>query len=464
MSIDCVEYWMHRLGHANKLYWKFHCIHHTPEQLTPLSKFRIHWVDMTVFGTVKAVPLLMLGHLDDMWMPYLPLMILQVFSHFDIDFHYGPILGRFLVSPRYHRVHHSADPAQQNTNFGIIFSCWDYIFGTAAADLTRPGPSALREVKVPDSSRSSSSSRSCWWCAASAGAAAPRPARRSQPCPERRLMAANQAKLQAFLARALYDLGAAQSAALVATRRPAGPLPRDGGGADRSTPRGARGAHRHERGLPARVAGQPGLRRATSSTTPRRGTFTLPEEHALALAREDDPRLRGRRVPGRGRAGERAGRRSPTPSAAAAACRARPTPPSWREATGARRARALRRGHCSGAWLDAMPGMTARLEAGASVADVGCGEGAVVLALARAFPRSRFAGLRRPRPLGRGGAGARSGERPRRLGAVRGRRGRGPSRRRLRPRDLLREPARDGRSRAGGAAACARRWPRTARG
>ncbi len=151
MSIDFVEYCMHRLGHANKLYWKFHCIHHTPEQLTPLTKFRIHWVDMTVFGTVKALPLMMLGHLDDLWMPYLPLMILQVFSHFDIDFHYGPVLGRFLVSPRYHRVHHSADPAQQNTNFGIIFSCWDYIFGTANADLTRPKAFGLREVQVPDS-------------------------------------------------------------------------------------------------------------------------------------------------------------------------------------------------------------------------------------------------------------------------------------------------------------------------
>jgi sterol desaturase/sphingolipid hydroxylase (fatty acid hydroxylase superfamily) len=151
MSIDFVEYCMHRLGHANKLYWKFHCIHHTPEQLTPLSKFRIHWVDMTVFGTMKALPLMILGHMDQIWMPYLPLMILQVFSHFDIDFHYGPVLGRFLVSPRYHRVHHSADPVQQNTNFGIIFSCWDYLLGTANADLTRPAAFGLREIKVPDS-------------------------------------------------------------------------------------------------------------------------------------------------------------------------------------------------------------------------------------------------------------------------------------------------------------------------
>jgi sterol desaturase/sphingolipid hydroxylase (fatty acid hydroxylase superfamily) len=151
MAIDFCEYCMHRLGHANKWYWKFHCIHHTPEALTPLSKFRIHWGDMLVFGTFKAVPLIMLGHMGVTWMPYLPLMFLQVFSHFDIDFHYGPVLGRLLVSPRYHRVHHSADPAQFTTNYGIIFSCWDYIFGTANRDLTRPQAFGLREVKVPDS-------------------------------------------------------------------------------------------------------------------------------------------------------------------------------------------------------------------------------------------------------------------------------------------------------------------------
>jgi sterol desaturase/sphingolipid hydroxylase (fatty acid hydroxylase superfamily) len=151
MAIDFFEYCMHRLGHANKWYWKFHCIHHSPRALTPLSKFRIHWGDMMIFGTVKAVPLIMLGHMGVTWMPYLPLMFLQVFSHFDIDFHYGPVLGRWLVSPRYHRVHHSADPAQRNTNFGIIFSCWDYIFGTANADLTKPKAYGCPEMDVPDS-------------------------------------------------------------------------------------------------------------------------------------------------------------------------------------------------------------------------------------------------------------------------------------------------------------------------
>jgi sterol desaturase/sphingolipid hydroxylase (fatty acid hydroxylase superfamily) len=151
MAVDFFEYWMHRAGHASKLYWSFHCIHHSPQALTPLAKFRVHWGDMLVFGTFKALPMLMLGHLTVTWMPVLPLGILQVLSHFDLDLHYGPVLGRVLVSPRYHRVHHSADPAQRCTNFGIIFSCWDYIFGTANPDLSRPKEFGCPEMQVPES-------------------------------------------------------------------------------------------------------------------------------------------------------------------------------------------------------------------------------------------------------------------------------------------------------------------------
>lgn len=151
MAIDFIEYWMHRLGHASRLYWKFHCIHHSPALLTPLCKFRVHWGDMIVFGTVKAIPLIVLGHMTVTWMPILPLGVLQVLSHFDLNLHYGPVLGRILVSPRYHRVHHSADPRQCNTNFGIIFSCWDYLFGTANPDLSKPKAYGCPEMHVPES-------------------------------------------------------------------------------------------------------------------------------------------------------------------------------------------------------------------------------------------------------------------------------------------------------------------------
>ena len=44
-------------------------------------------------------------------------------------------------------------------------------------------------------------------------------------------------------------------------------------------------------------------------------------------------------------------------------------------------------------WLQAVPDVVAKLEAGATALDVGCGVGRVSMALARSFPNSRFVGL-----------------------------------------------------------------------
>jgi SAM-dependent methyltransferase len=44
-------------------------------------------------------------------------------------------------------------------------------------------------------------------------------------------------------------------------------------------------------------------------------------------------------------------------------------------------------------WIPALDGVQAKLEAGAEVADVGCGHGASTLIMAQAYPRSRFVGF-----------------------------------------------------------------------
>jgi SAM-dependent methyltransferase len=44
-------------------------------------------------------------------------------------------------------------------------------------------------------------------------------------------------------------------------------------------------------------------------------------------------------------------------------------------------------------WLPALDGVAAKLESGATVADIGCGEGFSTLIMAKAFPRSRFVGF-----------------------------------------------------------------------
>ncbi|SCU91401.1 SAM-dependent methyltransferase [Cupriavidus necator] len=49
--------------------------------------------------------------------------------------------------------------------------------------------------------------------------------------------------------------------------------------------------------------------------------------------------------------------------------------------------------HLVSEWIPALDGMEARLKAGASVADVGCGHGASTIIMAQAYPASRFVGF-----------------------------------------------------------------------
>jgi 2-polyprenyl-3-methyl-5-hydroxy-6-metoxy-1,4-benzoquinol methylase len=50
-------------------------------------------------------------------------------------------------------------------------------------------------------------------------------------------------------------------------------------------------------------------------------------------------------------------------------------------------------GNLVSAWLPALEGVTAKLERGANVADVGCGLGASTILMAKAYPKSRFIGF-----------------------------------------------------------------------
>ena len=51
------------------------------------------------------------------------------------------------------------------------------------------------------------------------------------------------------------------------------------------------------------------------------------------------------------------------------------------------------RAHLTTAWLPALDGVVAKLQAGAKVADVGCGHGASTIVMAEAYPHSRFFGF-----------------------------------------------------------------------
>jgi len=202
-------------------------------------------------------------------------------------------------------------------------------------------------------------------------------------------VAVNEAKLRALLSRLLYDLAAAQSAPLVLIGDRLG-LYRAMAGSGPLTPADlALRAGLDESYVAEWLIGQAAAGYVTCNA--EHGTFELPAEAVLALADETSPHF----IPG---AFQIAAGLVPATEAVASAFRtgggvspAAYGPDLWEGMDRASRVRA--RASLVPNWLPSLDGVTARLESGAPVADVGCGRGVALIVLANAYPRSRFAGF-----------------------------------------------------------------------
>ena len=138
IAVDLARYWKHRWMHANRFLWAFHSVHHTQEELTFLTSYRFHILDMLLDSAISFAISLLLGIPPTLWVPATVVLIwYQSLQHSDFDWSYGR-LDRVLVGPRFHSVHHSTEPRHYEKNFGLILSLWDTLFGTADADPRRP--------------------------------------------------------------------------------------------------------------------------------------------------------------------------------------------------------------------------------------------------------------------------------------------------------------------------------------
>jgi SAM-dependent methyltransferase len=125
---------------------------------------------------------------------------------------------------------------------------------------------------------------------------------------------------------------------------------------------------------------------------PAAGTFTLPEEVAAVLAIEDSPAYGAYLL-------SLLGALWKDEEALAEAFRSgagigwQQHHPDLYGERAERGARQLSRDQLLPSWIPALDGVAARLQQGASVADVGCGSGVATILIAQAYPRSTFAGF-----------------------------------------------------------------------
>lgn len=139
-------YWLdHYLSHKIPFLWQFHMVHHSAETLSPLTNFRVHPVDSLVFynlvalfmgvaeaalnfGFGRATAGFTVNGANVLLLAAAILLTRLHHSHLWISFTGG--WGRALLSPAHHQIHHSADPAHFDRNFGNSLAIWDWLFGT----------------------------------------------------------------------------------------------------------------------------------------------------------------------------------------------------------------------------------------------------------------------------------------------------------------------------------------------
>ena len=129
VAMDAANWLAHYADHRFTALWRFHALHHSQEELSVLTSFRAHPLMHTTGFLLASIPVVVLmpaRAIDPVLITvYVCVGTLQ---HANLRWTFGP-LGRVLVSPAYHRLHHAADI--QDTNLGVVLTVWDVLAGRA---------------------------------------------------------------------------------------------------------------------------------------------------------------------------------------------------------------------------------------------------------------------------------------------------------------------------------------------
>jgi sterol desaturase/sphingolipid hydroxylase (fatty acid hydroxylase superfamily) len=106
-------------------------VHHSEQCLNVSTAFRQHLLEISTTSCLKALLIIILG-IDKMTVLTMETLIVMclMFHHTNARFRYEPFLQRFMIVPRLHRVHHSAESDEHNHNYGTVLTLWDRLFGT----------------------------------------------------------------------------------------------------------------------------------------------------------------------------------------------------------------------------------------------------------------------------------------------------------------------------------------------
>jgi len=131
--MDFVIYIQHVMVHAIPVLWRLHRVHHADPDYDVTTGARFHTIEIILSMLIKFATILLLGP------PLIAVILFEVVLNATAMFNHGNIrlpapvdrvLRWVLVTPDMHRVHHSVEDDEANSNFGFSLPWWDRLFGT----------------------------------------------------------------------------------------------------------------------------------------------------------------------------------------------------------------------------------------------------------------------------------------------------------------------------------------------
>lgn len=133
LLLDYCAYLLHRFYHAVPVFWRFHRMHHTDQDVDWTTGVRFHPFESLITTGVMLMLVVTLGMPPEGVLIFEALVLFaDVFQHSNITLPLG--IERWLrcvvVTPDMHRVHHSVIRVETDSNYGVVFSWWDRLSKT----------------------------------------------------------------------------------------------------------------------------------------------------------------------------------------------------------------------------------------------------------------------------------------------------------------------------------------------
>ena len=133
LLFDFSLYIWHRASHRFDKLWLFHRVHHSDPYLNVSTAFRLHLLDVIIIMLVKATYIVIFGFDKAVVLANESINTLfLIFHHSNLAFKGERFLRCLIIVPYLHRVHHSTQRHEHDSNYGAVLSLWDRLFGTLA--------------------------------------------------------------------------------------------------------------------------------------------------------------------------------------------------------------------------------------------------------------------------------------------------------------------------------------------